>query len=224
MTTDVTQPMPALTEPAIDRPRRPYFDLLLISFLILFFELACIRFFGSTVVFLTFFTNIVLMAAFLGMSVGCLTATRKSNFINIVLPLLFISVSLALITFIEYKKSNSALVFDVGNQASPQLIYFGTEYRAKDPSKFVIPIEVVAGIFFVLIAMIFVGLGQVMGRAFDAIPSRIGSYTTNVFGSLLGIVAFFCASWFKTSPHVWFLVCILITLYFLSRWSSLQII
>jgi hypothetical protein len=38
-------------------PRRVYLDLFLISFLILFFELAAIRWFGSTVVFLTFFTN-----------------------------------------------------------------------------------------------------------------------------------------------------------------------
>src|SRR5690242_20760989 len=103
--------------------RRPYLDLLLISFLILFFELACIRFFGSMVVFLTFFTNIVLMACFLGMSVGCMTAKRRSNFIDMVLPLLFISVTLALVTFVEYK-SNPHVAVDVGNQSSPQLIYF----------------------------------------------------------------------------------------------------
>jgi hypothetical protein len=52
------------------RGRHPYFDLFLISFLILFFELACIRWFGSMVVYLTFFTNIVLLATFLGMFVG----------------------------------------------------------------------------------------------------------------------------------------------------------
>ena len=54
--------------------RGQYVELFLISFLILFFELACIRWFGSTVIFLTFFTNLVLMACFLGMSVGCLAA------------------------------------------------------------------------------------------------------------------------------------------------------
>jgi SAM-dependent methyltransferase len=224
MTLETTLPLDVLPYSTPDRWNRPYLDLLLISFLILFFELACIRFFGSTVVFLTFFTNIVLMACFLGMSVGCMTAKRRSNFIEMVLPLLFMSAMLALVTFMEYKKQNSALVIDVGNQTSPQLIYFGTEYRAKDPSKFVIPIDFVAGVFFVMIAMIFVGLGQVMGRAFDAIPSRIGAYTTNVFGSLLGIVAFFAASWFKTSPHIWFLVCIVMTLYFVPRWSGLQIV
>ena len=44
------------------RRRSAFFDLFLISFLILFFELACIRWFGSMVVFLTFFTNIVQLA------------------------------------------------------------------------------------------------------------------------------------------------------------------
>jgi hypothetical protein len=53
--------------------------LFLISFVVLFAELACIRFFGSTVVFLTFFTNLVLMACFLGMSVGCLAASGRSS-------------------------------------------------------------------------------------------------------------------------------------------------
>ena len=64
------------------RARRPHRELFLISFLILFFELACIRWFGSTVIFLTFFTNIVLIACFLGMSVGLLTASRRQNFIS----------------------------------------------------------------------------------------------------------------------------------------------
>src|SRR3954468_6741579 len=100
------------------RVRRPYLDLLLISFLILFFELACIRFFGSMVVFLTFFTNIVLMACFLGMTVGCLTASRRQNFINAVLPLAFFSTSVALLVFVQYQR-HSNVTFDVGNQSSP---------------------------------------------------------------------------------------------------------
>ena len=53
-----------------------------------------------------------------------------------------------------------------------------------------VPIEVVAGLFFVLIALVFVGLGQVMGRCFNAIPNRVVAYTTNVLGSLAGIAIF----------------------------------
>jgi hypothetical protein len=61
---------------------RPYLDLFLVSFLILFFELACIRWFGSMVVYLTFFTNIVLLATFLGMSVGSFAAVSSRRWID----------------------------------------------------------------------------------------------------------------------------------------------
>src|SRR5262245_22899107 len=49
----------------------PSGELFLVSVLILFLELACIRWFPAHVLFLTFFTNVVLLAAFLGMSLGC---------------------------------------------------------------------------------------------------------------------------------------------------------
>src|SRR5437868_13540901 len=102
--TEAPAPPPATPPIAPSAPRRPYLDLFLISFLILFFELACIRWFGSTVVFLTFFTNIVLLACFLGMSVGLLTASRRTNFMRAVLPLTFLTVGLAITTFNAYVK------------------------------------------------------------------------------------------------------------------------
>ena len=39
------------------------------------------------------------------------------------------------------------------------------------------PMEAVAGTFFVLISVMFIGLGQHMGRAFDAIPDRVWAYS-----------------------------------------------
>ena len=210
--------------PGLVVPRRPHLDLFLVSFLILFFELACIRWFGSTVVFLTFFTNIVLLASFLGMSVGLMTATRRQNFMRWVLPLTLFTVALALATFWAYQRFADQVMIDVGGQESPQLIYFGTEYRAKDLTKFDVPLEVVAGTFFVLISVMFVGLGQTMGRAFDAIPNRVLAYTTDVFGSLTGIAAFFAMSWFQLSPHVWFVVVMVVLLYFVrDRWTPWQV-
>src|SRR3954469_210933 len=86
---------PSGLAPVPSRSRRPFVDLFLISFLILFFELTCIRWFGSTVIFLTFFTNIVLMACFLGMSVGCLAASSKRDLLPAVIPLPLLSVVLA---------------------------------------------------------------------------------------------------------------------------------
>ena len=135
---------------------RAYLDLFLISFLILFFELACIRWFGSMVVFLTFFTNVVLLATFLGMSVGCLSATGRRDVTGWVAPLLLFSSGLAYLLLHSYGTFHR-LVIDVGGQMSPQQIYFGTEYRPADLSSFVVPVEVIAAVFFALIALTFVG-------------------------------------------------------------------
>lgn len=199
-----------------------YFDLFLISFLILFLELACIRWFGSTVVFLSFFTNIVLLATFLGMSVGCTAASQPRNLIQSVIPVLLLSVCLAGGVLWAYRHFGTVMI-DVGGQGSPQLIYFGTEYRARDISTFVVPIEVVAATFFALIAIVFVGLGQVMGRTFNRVDNRVAAYTVNIAGSLAGIVAFALASWFRTSPLVWFTIALAICLFFVRRWTPLQI-
>src|SRR6476661_3325367 len=168
--------------------RRRSADLFLISFLLLFLELACIRWFASTVVFLTFFTNIVLLSTFLGMSVGCLAATRRRNLMATVLPALLVAVVLAWAVLFVYTRFGEGMI-DVGGQGSPQQIYFGTEYRARDVSRFVVPLEAVAGTFFTLIALTFLGLGQAMGRAFDTVPDRVRAYTVNIAGSLVGILA-----------------------------------
>src|SRR5881397_2863230 len=61
--------------------RRPVADLFLVSLLILFLELACIRWFPAHVLFLTFFTNTMLLASFLGMSVGCLAAGHRARYL-----------------------------------------------------------------------------------------------------------------------------------------------
>src|SRR5437016_2648863 len=74
---------------------RPRLDLFLISLLILFLELACIRWFPAHVLFLTFFTNTVLLACFLGMSLGCLAASRPRNYLKATPVLLALAVAAA---------------------------------------------------------------------------------------------------------------------------------
>src|ERR1700683_1275139 len=55
----------------------PKRDLFLISALFLFLELTFIRWFPAQVLFLTFFTNTVLLASFLGLSLGCLAVVGR---------------------------------------------------------------------------------------------------------------------------------------------------
>jgi SAM-dependent methyltransferase len=203
--------------------RRPYVELFFVSFLILFFELAAIRWFASTVVFLTFFTNIVLLACFLGMSVGLLIARQPRRWIVSTLPLAVLSLALAILIFIFYERSSGSLTVSLGGQGSPQLIYFGTEYRPADPSRWVIPIWVIGGAFFTLIALTFIGPGQVMGRAFAAIPDRVRAYSTDILGSLAGIASFAAISYLELPPEAWFLPVALLLLYFTGWRDRVQI-
>src|SRR4030095_16099153 len=92
-----------------------------------------------------------------------------------------------------------------------------------DPSHFIIPVEAVAGFFYVSIALTFVGVGQVMGRLFGEIPDRVRAYTFHVLGSLAGISAFGLASYFQSSPLLWFSASLALCLYFIRRWIPLQI-
>src|SRR5215469_13925185 len=74
--------------------QRQGFDLFLVGFLVLFLELACIRWFAAYVVFLQFFTNITLIACFLGMSCGCLAARRRRDWLEL-FPLLSLATVVA---------------------------------------------------------------------------------------------------------------------------------
>src|SRR5437868_10959582 len=106
-------------QPAISLGRARW-DLFLISVVILFLELACIRWFPAHVLFLTFFTNTVLLACFVGMSIGCLAAGMKRNYVTWT-PIL-LGIGLAAAHGIELVQARLAGVIAVGNQASPQLV------------------------------------------------------------------------------------------------------
>lgn len=195
-------------------------ELFLISALILFLELACIRWFPAHVLFLTFFTNIVLLASFLGMSLGCLSASHKRTY------LVWTPILLAITLFAAFKveEYRYRMGIGVGNQTSPQMIFFGTEYSATDVARFVIPIEVIGAFFFVAIALVFVGPGQVLGRALRAVPNRIEAYTLNISGSLAGIAVFALCSWLQLSPLWWFGIAALLISYWLFDQARLRTI
>jgi SAM-dependent methyltransferase len=194
---------------------RPAFDLFLISWLVLFLELACIRWFPSHVLFLTFFTNTVLLASFVGMSVGCLVARRPTRFLRQTPYLLAVALTTGLA--VDLSSGTLQRIFDVGNQANPDVVYFGTESITENPLGFTIPIEVVGGLFFVLIAITLVGPGQEMGRAFNRVENRTTAYSANLLGSLVGIGMFAACSYLQLAPVVWFGAIALVIAYLLLR-------
>jgi SAM-dependent methyltransferase len=190
-------------------------NLFLVGFLVLFLELSCIRWFASYVIFLQFFINVALIASFLGMTCGCLAASRRRNWLEY-FPLIALGAVVAALTA-------AAGLHLWSGVWSPQEAFFATEYRDPDLAKFVVPIEAIAAFFFVLIALIFVGLGQVLGRAFDAYPNRILGYTLNIGGSLTGIAGFSALSFLQAPPAVWFLVTCVGVAYLLRQTGSLTL-
>src|SRR6266568_1075491 len=93
--------------------RRDGVNLFVVGFLILFLELACIRWFSATVIFLPFFTNIVLIACFLGMSCGCLAARQRRNWLAL-FPLLALGTVLIALCTLGVYQLWGGFVIDVG--------------------------------------------------------------------------------------------------------------
>ena len=185
---------------------RDGFELFLISLIILFLELAAIRWFPAHVLYLTFFTNVVLLASFLGMSVGCLAAGRRRTYLTWT-PILLV-IAMAAAHAVEISSGSFIKFVDVGNQASPQQVYFGTEYHSQDLSRYAIPVEVLCGFFFIVIALAFLGPGQQLGRALKRWPNRVQAYTLNIGGSIVGIALFAACSWLEVPAFWWFLLAV----------------
>ena len=133
--------------------------------------------------------------SFLGMSVGCLAAGRSRSYLKWT-PLVLV-IALAAAQAVEISSGSLIQFVNVGNQASPQQVYFGTEYHSQDLSRYAIPVEVLCGFFFIVIAIAFLGPGQELGRALKRWPNRVQAYTLNIIGSIVGISLFAACSWLE---------------------------
>src|SRR5438067_11300543 len=120
--------------------RRQGLYLFLVGFLVLFLELTCIRWFATYVIFLQFFTNVILIASFLGMSCGCLAAGRRQEWLHY-FPFSGLGAIVAALAASTAYHFWSGLVLDVGSQRSAQEVFFGTAYGNPYVAKLVLPIE-----------------------------------------------------------------------------------
>ena len=69
----------------------PRLRLFLVSFLVLFLEVALIRWMPAYIRLLSYFSNFILLASFLGIGVGCLLANRRRD-LFMLFPLLQLAV------------------------------------------------------------------------------------------------------------------------------------
>ena len=161
--------------------------LILLSFLMLFVELGLIRWSGSYVVYLSFFTNFVLLASFLGVGVGFLRARATGDLFRHV-PLLL----LAFVTFLA--------VFPVGGgRVDGELRFVGG--FGWPP----LPKWLSLGVVFVLSFLLMAGIAEGVGRVFVRFRP-LEAYRWDIVGSLLGIGAFSALAFLRTPPILWGLI------------------
>lgn len=162
--------------------------LFLASFLVLFLEVALIRWMPAYIRLLSYFSNFILLASFLGIGLGCLLANLRTNLFAI-FPLLEMIVVGAV----------AKLRLEVTVPTSTD-IYFSSGTAEK-----VLPVEstVLLPILFVAVAALFVALAQRMGKEMTKLPP-LKAYTINILGSLAGVIGFALASWLEMPPTAWF--------------------
>ncbi len=159
--------------------------LLALSFLMLFLELALIRWTGSNVLYLSYFSNFILLASFLGIGVGFLRANARHDLFR------FAPIGLAaLAAFVR--------VFPVEiDRSGTELIFFaalGT--RSGLPPWLTLPV------LFLGVAGVMALVGEGVARTFRRFPP-LEAYRLDILGSLAGIIAFSILSFLEAPPVAW---------------------
>ena len=167
---------------------RPALRTFLASFLVLFLEVALIRWMPAYIRLLAYFSNFILLASFLGIGVGCLLASARAR-----LFLFFPALLAAVVAAVYF------LRLEVAVQTA------GSIYFSSGTANQVVVVEstMLLPLLFVIIAALFATLAQRMGREMATMPPLSG-YTVNILGSLAGVALFAVISWLELPPAVWF--------------------
>lgn len=158
--------------------------LLLSSALMLFLELALIRWTASNVVHLGYFSNFVLLGSFLGVGIGFLRVGPSER-----APLYFPAALAVLVA--------AVFTFPVTvARGGSDLIFFTSLSTSGPPSWVALPVV------FIGVAVVMAGPGELVGRCFMQLP-RLEAYRLDLLGSLLGIGSFTLLSFLRAPSVAW---------------------
>jgi SAM-dependent methyltransferase len=159
-------------------------QLVLTAFLMLFVELALIRWLGANVLYLAYFSNVVLLGSFLGIGLGFLWTSRGRRSLFPLAPAALAAL-IILVRLLEVK---------VGISGST-LIFFGLD-TSGPPRWIVLPAV------FVVVAIVMTCIGDGVARAFRRLDN-LDAYQLDIIGSLLGIGVFSLLAFVNAAPVVW---------------------
>jgi len=165
-------------------------SIFLSSFLVLFLEIALLRWLPAYIRLLSYFSNFILLACFLGIGVGCLLATSRRR-----LFLWFPMIQAVVVATVYF------FLLEVNVNTS------GSIYFSSGTSENIVLVEssMLLPLLFTVVAALFVTLAQQMAREMARLEA-LRAYTLNVAGSLTGVLAFAVISWLELSPTVWFAI------------------
>jgi hypothetical protein len=172
--------------------------LILLSFLMLFVELALIRWAASNVVYLAYFTNFILLASFLGVGVGFLRASRPSDG--------FRGAPVALGVFVTFVLAFPVMVSRAGGARS-LVGWFGLP---------AIPMWLELPLLFLGAALVMTFIAEGVARSFVTFPP-LEAYRLDIVGSILGIAGFSVLSFLGAAPVVWGIAALVLFLLLLPR-------
>jgi hypothetical protein len=185
-----------------EQTRRDQFRLAFASFLMLFVELALIRWVTANNVYVTNATNFVLLASFLGIGIGFLNARSGRDFLR--------WTPVALLVLVAFVLAFPVILSSLSGQGG-----FQGQLGMK-----ALPKPVSLGIIFLLTTAVMAGLGQGVARLFVRFqPLR--AYRLDILGSIAGIVVFSVLSFLDQPPFTWGVIaagCLIALLLPRARW------
>jgi len=179
---------------------RHRFDLLLASLGALVTELAFIRFVPAHVRVVGYFTNLMLIAAFLGIGLGFLLSSRALGLKR------YICLAIILVIAATAGFSHFLVRSPVSND---EIFWLRDSHQQATLGE--LGIEAVVVLLFFAVALALIPWGHAMGRAFSVLPP-LEAYAINLGGSLLGVVLFGLLSALATGPIIWFSLIVMIAL------------
>jgi len=180
-----------------EKSQRSVWRLLLASFLVLFAELAFIRWIAVEVRIFAYFKNLALLLCFLGFGVGC-ALVRKPNRWNTAVTALF---GLLLVVRMPWYSGRVLENLSQNLGAGAGMSIWDTS-SSGDVLGFVMA-AALSAVLFLLVVWVFVPLGQEVGRQMNLTPKPLTAYSLNLAASLAGILAFLVASRLMLPPWVW---------------------
>src|SRR3990167_8311755 len=185
--------------------------LIQLSFLMLFTELVLIRWIGSNIFFLSFFTNFVLLASFLGIGVAFLRTNSVTNLFR------FSPLFLALLVLFCYYFRYQYIIRI--NPNTDDLIYYGTYFKEN-----FLPIGITLPVVFLSVTMTMITIGDGVRHEFQKFKP-LQAYRMEIVGALLGVLTFSICSFLHTPPIIWgSAMCLLLISLLIRTWHPTRIL